>query len=200
MLKSLRDTEPIVEETFALADEIMAPLLGRPLSSYIFVDTNDPEAVKRLDQHLLQTEITQPAVLAADLALTRLLAAHGVAPDMVMGHSLGEYGALVAAGALDFHAALEAVSARGREMAHSRWRQRGDGRRLRPAGRIERIVAESDGYAVVANVNSNNQAVVGENRGGRAAHRPIQAAGFNARRIPVSHAFHTSIVAPRGCR
>ena len=65
----------------------------------------------------MQTEITQPAVLATDLALTRLLAAYGVRPDMVMGHSLGEYGALVAAGALSFDAALEAVSARGREMA-----------------------------------------------------------------------------------
>ena len=65
----------------------------------------------------MQTEITQPAVLATDLALTRLLGAYGVRPDLVMGHSLGEYGALVAAGALSFAAALEAVSARGREMA-----------------------------------------------------------------------------------
>ena len=63
-----------------------------------------------------QTAITQPAVLATDTALTRLLAAYGITPDMVMGHSLGEYGALVAAGALPFADALEAVSARGREM------------------------------------------------------------------------------------
>jgi acyl transferase domain-containing protein/acyl carrier protein len=198
MLKSLRDTEPIVEETFALADEIMTPLLGQPLSSYIFVDTNDPEAVKRLDQHLLQTEITQPAVLTADLALTRLLAAHGVAPDMVMGHSLGEYGALVAAGALDFHAALEAVSARGRGMAHLQIADNGAMAAVfAPLAEIERIVAECDGYAVVANVNSNNQAVVGGNTD--AVERLVtrfQAAGFTARRIPVSHAFHTSIVAP----
>ena len=53
-------------------------------------------------------------MLAIDTALTRLLAAYGIAPDMVMGHSLGEYGALVAAGALSFAEALEAVSARGR--------------------------------------------------------------------------------------
>ena len=52
------------------------------------------------------------------MALTRLLAAYGIVPDMVMGHSLGEYGALVAAGALPFEDALEAVSARGREMAN----------------------------------------------------------------------------------
>ena len=117
MLQELAADEPIVRDTFAEADQVMTPLLGRPLSSYIFIDGDDPAAVKNLEQQLLQTEITQPAVLATDLALTRLLAAYGIAPDMVMGHSLGEYGALVAAGSLTFESALEAVSARGHEMA-----------------------------------------------------------------------------------
>ena len=80
------------------------------------MDSNDPAAVAKAEEDLRQTAITQPAVLATDLALTRLLAAYGIEPDMVMGHSLGEYGALVAAGALPFDDALEAVSARGREM------------------------------------------------------------------------------------
>ncbi len=44
------------------------------------------------------------------------MGAYGIAPDMVMGHSLGEYGALVAAGAISFDEALRAVSARGNEM------------------------------------------------------------------------------------
>ena len=117
MLQELRDREPVVAETFAEADRIMTPLLGRPLSSYIFVDGNDPDAVRELEQQLTRTEITQPAMLTCDLALTRLLEAYGVRADMVMGHSLGEYGALVAAGAMSFDAALEAVSARGHEMA-----------------------------------------------------------------------------------
>ena len=95
----------------------MAPLLGRPLTEYIFADTADEAAAPTAGAATLQTEITQPAVLTTDLALTRMLGAYGVRPDMVMGHSLGEYGALVAAGALSFDAALEAVSARGREMA-----------------------------------------------------------------------------------
>ena len=111
----------------------------------------------------MQTEITQPAVLTADLALTRLLGAYGVAPDMVMGHSLGEYGALVAAGALTFDAALEAVSARGREMAESgAWTTTAPWRRSSP--RSPRSSASStaiDGYVVVANINSTSQAVIG---------------------------------------
>ena len=79
MLKELAAHEPVVAETFAEADRIMTPLLGRPLSSYIFVDGDDPAAVQELEQQLLQTEITQPAVLATDLALTRLLEAYGIA-------------------------------------------------------------------------------------------------------------------------
>ena len=95
---------------------MMTPLLGKPLSEYIFVDSADAGAVAQAEEDLRQTAITQPAVLATDLALTRLLDAYGIRPDMTMGHSLGEYGALVAAGALPFADALEAVSARGREM------------------------------------------------------------------------------------
>ena len=199
MLKPLRESEPIVAATFAEADRIMLPLLGRPLSEYIFSDRDDAETVARLDRQLLQTEITQPAVLTCDIALTRLLAAHGVQPDMVMGHSLGEYGALVAAGALDFSASLEAVSARGHEMASLDIDDNGrDGRGLRPASRRSSGSSRRQtGYVVVANVNSNDQAVIGGAT--EAIERVIetfQAAGFTARRIPVSHAFHTSIVAP----
>ena len=162
MLRSLRESEPIVAETFAEADRIMEPLLGRTLSSYIFIDGEDPKAVAQLEQQLLQTEITQPAVLTSDAALTRMLAAHGVKPDMVMGHSLGEYGALVAAGAMDFSSALEAVSARGMGMAHLSIDDNGAMAAVfGPLPEIERIVAEFDGYVVVANVNSNSQAVIG---------------------------------------
>ena len=176
----------------------MTPLLGRSLSSYIFADTDDPEALARLERQLLQTEITQPAVLTSDIALTRLLAAHGVRPDMVMGHSLGEYGALVAAGALDFSAALEAVSARGHEMASLALTDNGAMAAVfGPLPEIERIVAAADGYVVVANVNSLSQAVVGgETAAVERIIEPFQAAGLTAMRIPVSHAFHTRIVAP----
>ncbi len=197
MLQRLREHEPIVAETFDEADRVMMPLLGRPLSSFIFVDESDPVAVESATQQLLQTEITQPAVLATDLALTRLLAAYGMRPDMVMGHSLGEYGALVAAGALTFQAALEAVSARGHEMSSL---SVGDNGAMAavfgPLTEIERVVDGIEG-AVVANINSFNQAVIG---GATAAvERAIEvfgSEGITAARIPVSHAFHTSIVAP----
>jgi acyl transferase domain-containing protein/acyl carrier protein len=198
MLAELRATEPIVAQTFAEADQVMTPLLGKPLTDYIFIDASNPSAVAQLEKQLLQTEITQPAVLAADIALTRLLSAYGIAPDMVMGHSLGEYGALVAAGALSFEAALEAVSARGREMASLEIPDRGAMAAVTaPLEEIERIVASVDGYVVIANVNSAHQAVIGgATQAVELALSAFRQAGRTAVPIPVSHAFHTSIVAP----
>ena len=108
MMAPLRSSEPIVAELFAEADRIMTPLLGKPLTEFIFVDPGNAEAVAKAEEDLRQTEITQPTVLTIDLALTRLLAAYGIQPDMTMGHSLGEYGALVASGSLTFENALQA--------------------------------------------------------------------------------------------
>ena len=197
MLAELRSHEPIVRDVYDEADRIMTPLLGKPLSDYVFADGADPEAVARLNAQLLQTEITQPAVLTTDAAMAQLLGAYGITPDLVMGHSLGEYGALVASGALSFGAALEAVSARGREMTHVSQADNGAMAAVfGPLPDIERIVAEVDGYVVVANINSNTQAVIGgATTAVEAAVAAFQAAGITAMRIPVSHAFHTQIVA-----
>ncbi|WIX98587.1 SDR family NAD(P)-dependent oxidoreductase [Amycolatopsis mongoliensis] len=196
MLRTLAAREPVVADTFAQADAVMTPLLGKPLTEYVFADGAD--AVSRAEERLLQTEITQPAVLAADLALTRLLAAHGVRPDLVMGHSLGEYGALVAAGALSFEDALEAVSARGSEMAHLTVEDNGAMAAVfAPLEEIERTISEIDGYVVIANVNSPSQAVIGgATTAVEAAVEALTVAGHTAVRLPVSHAFHTAIVAP----
>ena len=198
MLRSLRAAEPIVARTFEEADEVMVPILGKPLSGYIFVDAADGGAVAQAEEDLRQTAITQPAVLAADLALTRLLDAYGIRPDMTMGHSLGEYGALGAAGALPFADALEAVAARGREM--TRVSMADNGRMaavFAPLPEIERILKTIDGYVVIANLNSDKQAVIGG--ASLAVDLAVEAflkAGYNAVPLPVSHAFHTSIVAP----
>jgi acyl transferase domain-containing protein/NAD(P)-dependent dehydrogenase (short-subunit alcohol dehydrogenase family)/acyl carrier protein len=198
MLCTLYGIEPIVSETFAEADRVMTPLLGKPLSKFIFVDQADAGAVAKAEEDLRQTAITQPAVLAADLALTRLLAAYGIRPDFTMGHSLGEYGALVAAGALPFADALEAVSARGREMTRFSLTDNGKMAAVfAPLQEIERILKTIDGYLVIANINSRSQAVIGgASKAIDHAMQVLQRAGYEVTELPVSHAFHTSIVAP----
>jgi len=198
MLRPLYAAEPIVSETFVEANRVMTPLLGKPLTDFVFVDENDPEAVAKAGDDLRQTAITQPAVLAVDLALTRLLAAYGIKPDMTMGHSLGEYGALVAAGALPFEDALEAVSARGRGMTKVAVADKGKMAAVfAPLNEIERILKTVDGYVVIANINSDRQAVIGgASDAVRRAIAVLQQTGYEVSELPVSHAFHTSIVAP----
>ena len=132
----------------------------------------------------MQTAITQPAVLTMDTAICRLLGEYGFEPDMVMGHSLGEYAALVAAGVMPFAEALEAAAARGREMTQGqRRRQRldggGDGA---AATSCEQTLAEIDGYVVPANINSRSQVVIGgASKAVEQAIERLQAEGLSRR-------------------
>jgi hypothetical protein len=160
MLKRDLQPEPIVKATFDEADRVMTPLLGRR-SRRSSTSTATTRPVKAANKQLMQTEITQPAVLATDLSLTRLLAAYGIKPDMVMGHSLGEYGALVAAGSLTLDRPWRRSAPAAARWPRSRWRTTArwppcSGRWTRSSGR-----RGGEGYVVVANINSYNQAVVG---------------------------------------
>ncbi len=197
MLRGIRAKEPVVEETFAEADRIMTPMLGKPLSEFVFVDKADPVALAESEESLRQTEITQPAVLTADIAMTRLLAAYGIYPDMTMGHSMGEYAALVASGGLSFEDGLDAVSARGRGMARVAVTDKGKMAAVfAPIGEVERILKTVKGYVVIANVNSNTQSVIGgASEAVQQASQIFLQAGYDVRELSVSHAFHTSIVA-----
>lgn len=198
MLKSLRENEPIVAETFATADRVMQPLVGKPLSAFIFLDEADEQSLALAEENLKQTAITQPAVLTAEVALARLIGAYGITPDMVMGHSLGEYGALVTSGAMSFEEALRAVSARGSEMTKCALDDNGVMAAVfGPIEEIEKVLTTIDGYVVIANINSTREAVIG---GATAAVEKaiaaVRDAGYVARPLQVSHAFHTKIVAP----
>ena len=198
MLMELRESEALVRETLDQADRVMEPILGKALSEYIYVDGQDTDKLKKANRALMQTEITQPALIACDIALARLLHAYGMTPDMVMGHSLGEYGALVQARALNFADALEAVAARGREMTRV---SMGDNGKMAavfaPLTDVQRLLTKIEGYAVIANINSYQQSVIGgESAAIEQAVEMFTAEGVQAVPLPVSHAFHTRIVAP----
>ena len=164
MLAELRQREPVVADVFEEADRAHGVRCSRAggCRTSMFADPADPDAMARVEEELRRTEIQQPAVITVDTALTRLLGEYGIAPDMVMGHSVGEYGALVTAGGLSFADALEAVSARGREMASLRIEDPGAmAAVMAPVDEVEEIVAGIDGYVVLANINSTHQVVLG---------------------------------------
>jgi acyl transferase domain-containing protein len=198
MGRELTAVSPIVAEVFAAADRVMTPILGRPLTDYLFVDPDDAARMGQAQFDLMQTEITQPAMLTLDIAILRLLQAYGFEPDVVMGHSLGEYAALIAAGILPFADALEAAAARGGEMSKVNIEDKGMmAAVLAPYEVVESTLAAVDGYVVPANINSHSQCVIGgASEAVQRAVQQFQEDGYEAMLLPVSHAFHTSIVAP----
>lgn len=197
MLRELAERYPVVAETFREADEVMEPLLGRKLTDYIFVD-GDEEAIRQAELALRDTTITQPAVLTADVAMMRLLHQFGFHSEYVVGHSLGEYAALVTAGVLRFQDALQVVSSRGKEMSKVSLEDNGCMAAVSaPIDKVQRVLDTIEGYVVIANVNSPSQSVIaGNTLPVEQAIELCKAEGWEAGKIPVSHAFHTRVVAP----
>ena len=117
---------------------------------------------------------------------------------MVIGHSLGEYAALVSAGVMPFEDALIAVSARAKEMASVSLADSGKmAGVIGPYEKIEAILAQVDGYVVAANRNSRMQTVIaGSTDGVEKASEMLKDAGLRVIPLSVSHAFHSEIVAP----
>ena len=144
---------------YEAADDI----LGLPLSRICF--EGDAEQLR-------DTAVTQPAIFLTSLVFTRLLGEHGIAADVVAGHSLGEYAALVTAGVLDWPDALRLVRRRGELMTAVNRRTPGRMAAVLGLGaeRVDELCAEiagaGRGTVQVANYNSATQSVVsGDARG-----------------------------------
>ncbi len=157
---------------------------------------------KGSDEALKQTENTQPAILTVSVAAYRALEKRGVTPDFVAGHSLGEYSALVAAGGLDFAAAVKLVRARGRYMQEAV--PPGEGAMaailgLAPVEVLE-ICKKAADHEVVspANLNSPEQTVISGSAAAvkRAVEIASQSGAKRAVILPVSAPFHCALMAP----
>jgi amino acid adenylation domain-containing protein len=111
MGRDLYESEPVYRDEIDRAAALLAPRLGLDLRQILYPDAGgEAEAAS----HLARTSIAQPALLAVEVALARLLVSWGVRPKAMLGHSLGEYAAAVLAGVFSFEAALELVAERGR--------------------------------------------------------------------------------------
>ena len=117
MMKDLASKYKVVRDTFEEADAIVLDLLGKTLTDVLWSKEGETkEQYKQREEAIKQTQITQPAILTANIAMMRLLYQFGIKPDVAMGHSLGEYGAAVASGVLSFSDAIKAVTMRGSAM------------------------------------------------------------------------------------
>ncbi|MEZ7551520.1 ACP S-malonyltransferase [Streptococcus sp. 20925_1_22] len=192
MGRELYDQYELVRSTFDEASQV----LGYDVRALINQD----------EEKLNQTRYTQPAILTTSVAIYRLLADKGIEPDMVAGLSLGEYSALVAAGALDFKTAVALVAKRGSFMEEAA--PAGSGKMVAvlnaEVSLIEEVCQEASAIGVVspANYNTSSQIVIGgEVAAVDKAVELLKDAGVK-RLIPlnVSGPFHTALLKPASQR
>lgn len=186
MCKDLYDAHAEARELCQAADR----LLGFSLTDVMFNGTAED---------LKQTKVTQPAVFLHSVVAQRLMTIEK--PDMVAGHSLGEFSALVACGALRFEDALLLVSARAQAMQAAC--EANPGTMAAVLGLPDEQVDEmcknhKDGVVVAANFNCPGQVVISGEVEAIDAICPVfkEAGARRALRLPVGGAFHSPLMAP----
>lgn len=187
MGKNLYDESALAKELFDKANEI----LGFRITDIMFAGT---------DEDLRQTKVTQPAIFLHSVILAKTLGAE-FKPDMVAGHSLGEFSALVAAGALSFEDGLRLVHKRALAMQKACEARPSTMAAILglPDETIEAVCASiTDEVVVPANYNCPGQVVIsGSNEGIDAACQQLTEAGAKrALKLSVGGAFHSPLMEP----
>lgn len=186
MGKELYENAAEAKELFEKANEI----LGFRITDIMFEGTAD---------ELKQTKVTQPAVFLHSVVLAKTLGA-GFKPDMVAGHSLGEFSALVAAGALSFEDGLKLVSQRA--MAMQKACEAAPSTMAAVLGlddkTVEEVCEATEGVVVAANYNCPGQLVISGETGAidRACEAMKEAGAKRALKLPVGGAFHSPMMEP----
>ncbi len=190
MMQDLYNAFPIVKETFAAADKA----LGYSITDLCF---NGP------DTELVKTANTQPAILTASVACYEVLREKGFTPEVVGGHSLGEYSALVAAGVLSLEDAVVLVHKRGEFMQQAVPLGEGGMAAILALPRDQVVaiceeVANEVGVVQAVNFNCPGQIVIaGEQKAVEVASEKMKEAGAKrAVMLPVSAPFHSSLMEP----
>lgn len=194
MLQDLYNEFPIVKERFDQADQA----LGYSISKLCFEGP---------DTELLKTANTQPAILTASVACYEILKEKGFTPDIVGGHSLGEYSAMVAAGVIDFKDAVYLVHKRGEFMQDAVPLGQGAMAAIINLDRNKVVaicdqVTEEVGSVQAVNFNCPGQIIIsGQTEAVEKACELMKEAGAKrAIMLPVSGPFHSRLMEPAAKR
>ncbi|GAB1543989.1 hypothetical protein NUACC21_66650 [Scytonema sp. NUACC21] len=189
MGRQLYKTQPTFRQALDRCDAILRPYLQQPLLSVLY-PTDDSQSP------IDQTAYTQPALFALEYALYELWRSWGITPDVVMGHSIGEYVAACVAGVFSLEDGLKLIAERSRlmqalpaggEMAAV----------FAPEATVRAAIAPYGRKVAIAALNgSQNVVISGEGESVQAVLVELQACGIWSRRLSVSHGFHSPLMEP----
>ncbi|MEH1787876.1 MAG: SDR family oxidoreductase [Nostoc sp.] len=189
MGKELYQTEPIFQQQVDLCCQLLQPHLGLDLRSLIYPNESESKAAA---ERLQQTDITQPALFVIEYALAKLWMSWGISPQMMIGHSIGEYVAACLAGVFSLEDALAIVAIRGRLMQQL------------PAGAMLSVSQTEAEIKTLLNENLSLAAsnaprlcvVSGTHNAVDTIHQQLTALGVECRPLHTSHAFHSAMMEP----
>ncbi|KUI24956.1 polyketide synthase [Mycobacterium sp. IS-1742] len=190
MARELYDTEPVFAETMRRCAAAVADVLEKPLLDVIFDVEASPEAADTLRQ----TSYAQPALFAVEMGLARLWQSWGFEPDVVLGHSVGQYSAACVAGVLGLEDGARLMAERGRLFGSLP----AGGRMVAvfaAADRVENLTDEFPSLSVAA-YNGANTVLSGPAADLEKAVATLAADGVRCDWLDTSHAFHSALLDP----
>lgn len=189
MARELFDTEPVFAETLTRCAEVVADVLERPLLEVIF-DTDGPDG----EEALRQTSYAQPALFAVEMGLARLWQSWGFDPDVVLGHSVGQYSAACVAGVFSLEDGTRLIAERGRLFGSLP----AGGRMVAVFAAAERVESLTDEFPSlsIAAYNGANTVLSGPAQDLDQAVARLTADGVRCDWLETSHAFHSALLDP----
>jgi len=192
----LLESFPFLQSTFREVDHIARRWTGRSVLSTVFVKEDLSEGEKeKLQEEMVRTDYNHPALLAMWAGIVAFLRRAGVRPDMAAGHSVGEYGALYAAGVFDLESVVAVTTARGTKVYEHAFRAGAMAAIGAPAQQVQEVLAEVGGLVTIANKNCPAQTVIsGDTEAVESVVRRFEKLGVRCSIIPVSSAFHSPLM------
>lgn len=191
MGRALYESQPIFRQALERCDEILRAYLDQPLLAVLY-----PEAGHDESSPLNETAYTQPALFALEYALTELWKSWGIVPNVVMGHSVGEYVAACVAGVFTLEEGLKLIAERGRLIQALP----SDGEMvavLASEEQVAPIIQPYTGSVSFAAINGPQSVVIsGECDAINAICATLEAEKIKTKKLTVSHAFHSPLMAP----
>ncbi|NET63722.1 MAG: SDR family oxidoreductase [Moorea sp. SIO1G6] len=196
MGRQLYETQPTFRKTLDECDRILRSYLDIPLLEVLYPDLDNREQGTEPDSPIHQTSYTQPAIFAIEYALAGLWKSWGIEPDVVMGHSIGEYVAACVAGVFSLEDGLKLIAQRGRLMQSLPQ----DGEMLALLASVAEAAEAIKPYGrdvSVAAINGPQSVVIsGERAAINTIERNLAAKGVKTKKLTVSHAFHSPLMEP----